>query len=117
MRKEIDMRDIREYRGYTIEKITAKDWGVKDRTGRFVYTSENRIPRTLKEAKATVDADIRRTEFVESMFAELCVDISDSELEMDEIIYAVENKYNGWKFKGTTIKLNGNVVAVFEPVF
>ena len=56
------MRDFRQYRGYTIEKVTARDWCVTDKNGRNVYTKENRIPLTLKEAKATVDADIRKEE-------------------------------------------------------
>ena len=107
---------MREYKGYTIEKITARDWMVKDADGKVIYTTEDRIPRTLKEAKAAIDAHEESKNFMGTALFELTVDISDTEMELGQIIKAVESKYAGWKFKGTSIKLNHSVVAVFEPV-
>lgn len=46
---------MREYKGYTIEKITRLDWVVKDNEGKMKTTEEGRVPRTLKEAKALID--------------------------------------------------------------
>lgn len=45
---------MREYKGFTITRVTKNDWVV--RKDGIIYHAENgRIPRTLKEAKATID--------------------------------------------------------------
>lgn len=46
---------MREYKGYTIEKVTRLDWVVRDSEGNMKCTEENRVPRTLKEAKNLID--------------------------------------------------------------
>lgn len=47
---------MKEYKGYTIEKITRNDWMIKDQNGDLVRTSDDRpTTRTLKEAKALID--------------------------------------------------------------
>lgn len=47
---------MREYKGFTIEKITRVDWMVKDSSGELVRTEEGRpTTRTLREAKAMID--------------------------------------------------------------
>ena len=43
------------YKGFTIEKVTRNDYLVT-KAGEVYKTSENRIPRTLKEAKALIDS-------------------------------------------------------------
>ena len=44
-----------EYKGFSIERVTRNDYLVK-KAGQIYKTSENRIPRTLTEAKALVDS-------------------------------------------------------------
>lgn len=47
---------MKEYKGYTIEKITRNDWMIKDQNGNLVRTPDDRpTMRTLKEAKALID--------------------------------------------------------------
>lgn len=56
------MRSLREYKGYTIEKITNRDWFVWTPDGDAVYDDGDRVPMTLKSAKAVVDRDIENKE-------------------------------------------------------
>lgn len=47
---------MKEYKGYTIEKITRNDWMIKDSEGEHVRTKEDRATtRTLREAKDLID--------------------------------------------------------------
>ena len=47
---------MKEYKGYTIEQITRRDWMVKDGNGETVRTEDDRpTTRTLKEAKEMID--------------------------------------------------------------
>lgn len=43
-----------EYKGFTIERVTRNDYLVT-KEGSIYKTKENRIPRTLTEAKALID--------------------------------------------------------------
>lgn len=109
------MRDFREYRGYVIEKVTAKDWFVTTPEGRMVWDERGRVPLTLKSAKATVDRDIRVKEFAASMCDELRVEISECGLEHDEIVEAVRIKHGSeWRFSRTEMALDSCVMMVFE---
>ena len=47
---------MKEYKGYTIERITRLDWMVRNNNGEVIMTEEGRATtRTLREAKALVD--------------------------------------------------------------
>ena len=47
---------MKEYKGYTIEKITRKDWMVKDASGEIIKTWDDRATfLTLKGAKEMID--------------------------------------------------------------
>lgn len=47
---------MKEYKGYTIERITRKDWMIKDQNGEIIRTWNDRITtKTLKEAKDYID--------------------------------------------------------------
>ena len=47
---------MREYKGYTIEKITNRDWMVKDAAGEILRTEDDRpTTLTLKAAKDLID--------------------------------------------------------------
>lgn len=106
---------ISEYKGYSIEQVTRRDWIVRDKDGKMVCN--NKFPyyaRTKKEAKEMVDKDIARCEFIETVVPELSFEVSESGLGLDEIIVAVENKYKGWKFSRTEARYDTCVMAVFE---
>lgn len=46
----------REYKGYTIERLTKLDWIIKDNNGEWVMTDDGRpSTRTLKDAKKLID--------------------------------------------------------------
>ena len=109
------MRDFREYRGYTIEKMTNRDWFVMTPDAQAVFTPAGRVPLTLKEAKATVDRDIRVKEFAAGMYEELRVEISECGLEHDEIVEAVRMKHGSeWRFSRTEMAFDSCVMMVFE---
>lgn len=47
---------MKEYKGYTIERITRKDWMVKDAAGEILRTEDDRpTTLTLKAAKELID--------------------------------------------------------------
>lgn len=49
-------KTMKEYKGYTIERITRKDWMIKDQNGEIIRTWNDRITtKTLKEAKDYID--------------------------------------------------------------
>lgn len=57
---------MKNYKGYTIEKVTAKDWLIKkngelaEMNGKWMNNSNGKYERnamTLKEAKARIDAE------------------------------------------------------------
>ena len=45
---------FRNYKGYTIEKVTRLDYVVR-KDGKMFLTETGRVPRTLTEAKALID--------------------------------------------------------------
>lgn len=54
---------MKNYRGYTIKRITRLDWIIKDANNQTVPAADGRPScKTLKEAKATVDAIIEAGE-------------------------------------------------------
>lgn len=47
---------MREYKGYTIERITRKDWIIRDQTGEMIGTWDDKPSTpTLKAAKEFID--------------------------------------------------------------
>lgn len=47
---------MKDYKGYTIQKITKKDWMVKDASGEILRTYDDRPTfRTLKGAKERIN--------------------------------------------------------------
>lgn len=47
---------MKEYKGYTIERITRCDWMITDQNGELVRTLEDRpTTKTLREAKELID--------------------------------------------------------------
>ena len=47
---------MKEYKGYTIERITRCDWMITDQNGELVRTPEDRpTTKTLREAKELID--------------------------------------------------------------
>ena len=49
-------KTMKEYKGYTIERITRKDWMVKDAAGEILRTEDDRpTTLTLKAAKELID--------------------------------------------------------------
>lgn len=60
---------MREYKGYKIQKVTARDWLVRDADGNVVKS--DRLPRTLKEAKEFIDSQRSREAIVRVLRSEV----------------------------------------------
>ena len=55
-RRKKEGKTMTKYKGYTIEKITRKDWMIKNGNGETIWTEDDRpTTRTLKGAKELID--------------------------------------------------------------
>ena len=79
---------MREYKNYTIEKLTKSNWIVKDHAGRMILAANGRPPKTLKDAKAIIDyrQEIRQQRAEEMAQAiQACRSMSDIDIMLQQV--------------------------------